>query len=80
MPPLQPHDPRIRYRPGVKVYCDNQAAEDALGGGWSRYPQPSHAFEESTIAVNTALDIDAMTMALHVVSPKKKRGRPRKAR
>ena len=54
MPPLQPHEPRIRYRPGEKVYCANQAAEDALGSGWSRYPQPAQVAEEEPATENDA--------------------------
>jgi len=60
MSPLQPHDPRIRYRPGAKVWLDNQAAENALGSGWSRYPQPACVAEEPMIVINTELDIDVI--------------------
>ena len=96
MPPLQPHEPRIRYRPGEKVYCANQAAEDALGSGWSRYPQPAQVAEEEPatendagIVINAEPDMAALVVTLTptqqeattpVTSPKRKRVRPRKAR
>ena len=60
MPPLQPHEPRVRYRPGVKAWCENQAAENTLGGGWSRVPQPFSEAREPVIPGDIVLDIDTM--------------------
>ena len=73
MPTLQPYQPRVRYRPGVKAWCETQAAEEALGNGWSRYPQLASECGEPTIALYVHFDIDAMVAAF--VKPK--RGRPK---
>lgn len=73
MPPLQPHEPRVRYRPGVKAWCDNQAAEDTLGGGWGRFPRPFSEARKPEILGDIEFDMDAMVGAF----VKRKRGWPK---
>ena len=84
MPPLQPHEPRVRYRLGEKVRCANQAEEDALGDGWSRYPQPASEVEEALIFDTTEPESDVMSEqevdTAPALVPKRKRARRRKAR